>query len=89
MIWGSCLSFDEILSSSSCLMVTAREYPVLLKEKFIVSQVFRRSEILFWSGEGRGVSQWYCSRVYLGVFGGIETHGTVSSELGMKEAFVV
>ena len=69
-------------------MVTAREYPVLLKEKFIVSQVFRRSEILFWSGEGRGVSQWYCRRVYLGVVEAIEMQWTVSSELGMKEAFV-
>ena len=50
-------------------MVIDREYPVLLKEEFMVSQVLRRSKILFWSGDGRGDSQWYCRRVYLGVAG--------------------
>ena len=41
-------------------MVMDREYPVLLKEKFMVSQVLRRSVILLWSVDGRGDSQWYC-----------------------------
>ena len=68
-------------------MVTEREYPVLLKEEFMVSQVLRRSMILFWSGDGRGVSQWYCRRVYLGVVGAVVILGTDSSELGMKEDF--
>ena len=70
-------------------MVTEREYPVLLKEEFMVSQVLRRSKILFWSGDGRGDSQWYCRRVYLGVVGAIAMQGTDSSELGMKDAFVL
>ena len=50
-------------------MVIEREYPDLLKEKFMVSQVLRRSEILFWSEDGRGDSQLYCRREYLGVVG--------------------
>ena len=69
-------------------MVMEREYPVLLKEKFMVSQVLRRSEILFWSEDGRGDSQWYCRREYLGVVGVVVMLGTDSSELGIKEDFV-
>ena len=55
----------------------------------MVSHFFRMSEILFWSEDGRGVSQWYWSREYLGEFRAITMLGIVSSELGMKEAFVL
>ena len=70
-------------------MVMEREYPDLLKEKFMVSQVLRRSEILFWSEDGRGDSQLYCRREYLGVVGVVVMLGMDSSELGIKEDFVL
>ena len=66
-----------------------REYPLLLKKEFRVSHFFRISVILFWSGVGRGDSLLYWRREYLGEQGVFVMLGTVSSELGINEAFVL
>ena len=66
-----------------------REYPLLLKEEFMVSHFFRISVILFWSQVGRGESKFYWRREYLGEQGVIVMLGTVSSELEINEAFVL
>ena len=83
------MSSKWVISSRSYLTVMERKCPLLLKEEFMVSHFFRVSVILFWSEVGRGDSQLYWRREYLGEQRVIVMLGTVSSELGINEAFVL
>ena len=82
------MSSKWVISSRSYLTVMERECPLLLKEEFMVLHFFRVSVILFWSKVGRGDSQSYWRREYLGELGAIAMLRTVSSELWINEAFV-
>ena len=83
------MTSEWMRSSRLWFVVMDRACPVLLKEKFKTSHLLRISEILFWSGVERGFSQLNWRREYLGELGALMMLGTVSSELGIKEALVL
>ena len=83
------MASEKMSSSRWYFVVMESACPDLLKVKLSASIPLRRSWILFWSEvEERGFSQLNWRTEYLGELGALTMLGTVSSELGIKEALV-